>query len=165
MKPLSYLIIHCTATPEGREVTAEDIKRMHLSKPPIGRGWAQVGYSDIIHLDGIVENLVPYNEDGIVQPREITNGVFGINGVSRHLCYVGGMDRAYKKAKDTRTEEQRDAMLEYVLNMIRLHPNILIAGHNQFDKMKACPSFFVPSWALAQKIDKKNIMMLNRWQR
>ena len=26
MKPVKYLVIHCTATPEGREVSAADIR-------------------------------------------------------------------------------------------------------------------------------------------
>lgn len=43
-KALQYLVIHCTATPEGREVSAADIRRWHTSPPSEGgRGWKQVG--------------------------------------------------------------------------------------------------------------------------
>ena len=42
-KALQYLVIHCTATPEGREVSAADIRRWHTSPPSEGgRGWKQV---------------------------------------------------------------------------------------------------------------------------
>lgn len=70
MGELKYLIIHCSATPAGREVTGDEIREWHLN----GRGWSQVGYSDIIHLDGQVENLVEYNEDNWIDAGEITNG-------------------------------------------------------------------------------------------
>ena len=79
MANLKYLVIHCTATPEGREVSSEDIRRWHLSAPPAGRGWKQVGYTDMFHLDGSRERLVDNNEDNKVDPWEITNGVAGIN--------------------------------------------------------------------------------------
>ncbi len=51
MAKLKYLVLHCTATPEGREVTSADIRRMHLSPVSAagGRGWKQVGYTDLIH--------------------------------------------------------------------------------------------------------------------
>ena len=64
MAKLKYLVLHCTATPEGREVTADDIRRWHTAPVAAGgRGWRQVGYTDLIHLDGTVERLVDNNED------------------------------------------------------------------------------------------------------
>ena len=156
-KPLSYLIIHCTATPEGREVSADEIRRWHTSPKPKGRGWKQVGYSDIIHLDGTVENLVPYNDDDIVDSWEITNGASGINSISRHVVYAGGVSADdVKKAKDTRTWLQELAMITYVKETIARHPNIKVAGHNQFAQ-KACPSFNVPIWLMAIGVSDKNI--------
>jgi len=156
-KPLSYLIIHCTATPEGREVSADEIRRWHTSPKPKGRGWKQVGYSDIIHLDGTVENLVPYNDDDIVDSWEITNGASGINSISRHVVYAGGVSADdVKKAKDTRTWLQELAMITYVKETIARHPNIKVAGHNQFAQ-KACPSFNVPVWLMAIGVSDKNI--------
>lgn len=124
MGKLKYLVIHCTATPEGREVTAADIRRMHTA--PVsegGRGWKQVGYTDIIHLDGRVERLVENNEDANVDPWEITNGAKGYNPVSRHVVYAGGMTRDMKTPKDTRTPAQRKAMEEYVRDFHRRFPS------------------------------------------
>jgi len=90
-KRLKYLVIHCTATPDGKEVTSSDIRKWHTSPKPTGNGWKQVGYTDMIHLDGRVERLVQNNEDANVDNWEITNGVAGINSVSRHIVYVGGL--------------------------------------------------------------------------
>lgn len=89
MGKLKYLVLHCTATPEGREVTADEIRRWHTSAPPVGRGWKQVGYTDMIHLDGRVERLVDNNEDAQVDSWEITNGAKGYNTTARHVVYVG----------------------------------------------------------------------------
>jgi hypothetical protein len=158
MKDLKYLVIHCTATPEGRHVSSDDIRKWHLSPPPAGRGWKQVGYSDMVHLDGKIENLVPYNDNAYVDPWEITNGVAGINSVSRHIVYVGGCDKDGKTPKDTRTLSQKDRMASHVCAFILRHPNILIAGHNQFDK-KACPSFDVPAWLRSIGVLEKNIYL------
>ena len=88
------MVLHCTATPAGREVTGDDIRRWHTS--PVsqgGRGWKQVGYTDLFHLDGSVERLVNNNEDMNVDPWEITNGAAGYNSVSRHIVYAGGRIR------------------------------------------------------------------------
>ena len=153
---LQYLIIHCTATPEGRAVTSNTIRRWHTSPPPQGRGWKQVGYSDMIHLDGRVENLVSYNENDIVEPWEITNGAKGMNAISRHVVYVGGTDKS-GKPKDTRTSAQLTELECYVKNVIALHPDIKVAGHNQFNSGKACPSFDVPKWLVSIQVSPKNI--------
>ncbi len=143
---LKYLVLHCTATPEGREVTGADIRRMHLS--PVshgGRGWKQVGYNDIIHLDGTVERLVDNNEDANVDPWEITNGAKGYNSVSRHVVYAGGMTKDMSKPKDTRTPAQLRAMENYVKDFHKRFPSVRIIGHNEVSA-KACPSFDVRKW-------------------
>lgn len=185
---LKFLVIHCTATPEGTEVTSGKIKQWHLgpcnnpngtvtymghvypsraSLPEheidgvnisklVGRGWRQVGYTDMVHLNGGIERLVQNNEDGNVDPWEITNGATGINSISRHIVYVGGMTANNKMPKDTRTKEQQATLLKYVQDVIAKNPDILVAGHNQFAS-KACPSFNVPAWLKINNIPVKNI--------
>lgn len=146
MSKLQYLVIHCTATPEGREVSSAEIRKWHTS--PVskgGRGWKQVGYTDMVHLDGLIERLVKNNEDANVDPWEVTNGVAGLNSVSRHIVYVGGMTKDNKLPKDTRTPAQLRALENYVKDFHRRFPEVKIVGHNQF-AAKACPSFDVPAW-------------------
>ncbi len=146
MTKLKYLVLHCTATPEGREVTGADIRRWHTS--PVskgGRGWKQPGYTDIIHLDGTVERIVDNNEDANVDPWEITNGAKGYNSVSRHVVYAGGCARDGKTPKDTRTPAQLKAMEAYVKDFHKRFPGVRIIGHNEV-AAKACPSFDVQKW-------------------
>lgn len=145
-KPLQFLVIHCTATPEGREVSSDEIRRWHTG--PVskgGRGWKQVGYTDMIHLDGKVERLVDNNEDAFVDNWEITNGAKGYNGISRHIVYVGGLASDAKTPKDTRTADQLRVMKAYVTSFHKRFPNVRIIGHNEI-AAKACPSFDVRKW-------------------
>lgn len=156
---LKYLVIHCTATPEGRDVSAADIRRMHTSPKPRGRGWRQVGYTDLFRLDGTRERLVKNNEDAYVDGWEITNGAAGFNSVSRHIVYAGGVAKDGKTPQDTRTPAQRNAMAEYVQDFHRRHPDVKIIGHRDLSPdrngngkvepnewTKACPSFEVSEW-------------------
>ena len=145
MAKIKYLVIHCTGTPEGREVSADEIRRWHTAPPPSGRGWKQVGYTDMVHLNGRIERLVK-NEDANVDTWEITNGAVGFNSVSRHIVYVGGIDARSKSAKDTRTEAQKISLRKYVEDFHKRFPGVRIIGHNQLNKNKACPSFDVPKW-------------------
>lgn len=146
-KELKYLVIHCTATREGREVSATEIRRWHTS--PVaqgGRGWKQVGYTDLFHLNGSVERLVANNEDNWVDDWEVTNGAQGYNSVSRHIVYAGGIAYDGKTPKDTRTTGQLAAMAAYVKAFHEKHPKVRIVGHNQLNAGKACPSFDVRAW-------------------
>lgn len=145
-KELKYLVLHCTATREGRDVSGDEIRRWHTS--PVsqgGRGWKQVGYTDLVHLNGSVERLVANNEDAWVDPWEITNGAKGYNSISRHIVYAGGVAADGKTPKDTRTAAQKAALEKYVKDFHTAHPKVKIIGHNQV-AAKACPSFDVSAW-------------------
>ena len=146
MAELKRLVLHCTATAEGREVTSGEIRAWHTN--PVskgGRGWKQVGYTDLIHLDGQIERLVDNNEDANVDPWEITNGAAGYTSTSRHVVYAGGLARNGKTPKDTRTKEQREAMESYVRDFHRRFPKVRIVGHNELSA-KDCPCFDVQKW-------------------
>ena len=142
MKSLKYLVIHCTDTPEGREISADDIRRWHL----VERGWHQVGYTDMIHLDGRVERLVENNDDAYVDGWEITNGALGHNSHSRHVVYVGGRARNNRTPADTRTPAQVEALTRIIKKFNELAPNAKIIGHRDLNKGKACPSFDVKAF-------------------
>lgn len=186
-KQIEFLILHCTATPEGREIFPDDIHRWH--KDPReqagkfyymgkvydrvedlpsdvqpshrrGRGWKQIGYSDMILINaGLLINMVRYNDDDIVDSWEITNGVAGINGVARHIVYAGGCDKNGRD-KDTRTPDQLETMKMYVRNFIKKYPHVKVGGHNQF-AAKACPSFNVPEWLRSIGVPEENIYQPN----
>jgi hypothetical protein len=152
-KRIKYLVIHCTDTPAGREVTPDDIRRWHCD--PVskgGRGWKQVGYASLIAIDGAVHDFIESNKDDFVDSWEITNGAAGYNDVSVHVCYAGG------KGGDTRTFAQKEAMAEYVRGFLFLHPTAKVCGHCQLDNKKTCPSFDVPEWMRSVGVSGANIL-------
>ena len=162
-KEFKYLIIHCTATPEGKSFTAETIRNWHIKPPPQGRGWSRVGYSDIVLLNGERHRFVKHNGDKWIDDAEITNGVKGINSVSRHVCYVGGLDVYGKRAKNTLTEVQNGILSSIIAEVLAYCPDVKIAGHNQFAN-KACPSFWVPDYLRTKclvKVPEHNIYTEN----
>jgi N-acetylmuramoyl-L-alanine amidase len=128
MRPINKAIIHCSATPEGRDVKTETIKEWHTAK-----GWSDIGYHYVIELDGsIVEG----------RPIELIGAhCLGQNKFSIGICYVGGMNKSMSKPKDTRTEEQKVSLTE-LINELKSKFDLSVHGHNQFSN-KACPSFDV----------------------
>lgn len=153
-----YLVIHVSATPEKvAGWNAKAIVNYHVNT----LGWGRPGYARIIEYDGkVVETWQVDTTDGI-QPFEMTYGV-GVASVdlsALNVCMIGGLDKT-GNPKDTRTKEQTASLTKLVKDMIALHPNILIAGHNQFWN-KACPCFFVPTWLREIKVAEKNIYKLD----
>ncbi len=129
MRKIDKIFIHCSATPEGRDIKMETIKSWHVK----GRGWRNIGYHFVIELDGTLKVGRPMEQMGA--------GVKGHNANSIHVCYVGGIDKN-KKAKDTRTEEQRETLNTIIGRLVEQYPDASVHGHNEFAN-KACPSFDV----------------------
>lgn len=141
-RTIKYIVVHCTATPEGREHTAQDIDRWHKQ-----RGWRGIGYNYVIRLDGMIE--LGRDVD------EIPAHVVGHNKSSIGVVYIGGNEanktlvngKMIHKAKDTRTERQKQSMLYLLKELKKLYPNAQILGHRDFKGVnKACPSFDVKKW-------------------
>lgn len=126
MRPINELIWHCTATPEGREVSVREINTWHKA-----RGWKGIGYHFVVHLDGTVENGRPVEEVGA--------HVEGHNTGTIGAVYVGGTD-AKGVAKDTRTEAQKKAMLKLSQELTEKFKLKKITGHREY-AAKACPCF------------------------
>ena len=153
---LQLLVIHCTATPANMPIDKNKIIKMHtLPENQGGRGWKVPGYSDIIKLNGIVENIVQYNKDTIIQPNEITNGATGYNRIARHVVYAGGLDSITHKPLNTLNASQDSTLKYYCKNFIKIYPHARIIGHNQVAN-KACPCFDVPDKVISWGIPEKN---------
>lgn len=126
-RTIKEIIIHCTATPEGRVETVQSIRNMHKAK-----GWSDIGYHYLIGLNG--ECWEGRNVNLIGAHCE------GHNSNSIGVCYVGGVDKKMQ-AKDTRTEKQKDALVALLKDLCKLYPKAKIYGHHDFNKCKSCPCF------------------------
>ena len=128
-RTINEIIVHCTATPEGKDYTIKDITKWHKE-----RGFSDIGYHYVVYRDGSVHE--GRNVD--ISGAHCTNH----NSHSIGVCYVGGCDNNLKnpQPKDTRTEAQKVALLKLLTELKALYPNAKIHGHRDFSN-KACPSF------------------------
>lgn len=127
MRKITEIIVHCSATPEGKDFTVADITRWHKQ-----RGFRTIGYHYVVYRDGSVHTGR--------QESEIGAHCTGHNACSIGICYIGGVADDGKTAKDTRTPEQRKALLMLLRRLLAKYPNAKIHGHRDF-AAKACPSF------------------------
>lgn len=129
---INEIILHCTATREGVDVSAETVDKWHKQ-----RGWNGIGYHYLIRLNGDVEKG---RADDVVGAHCKHH-----NSHSLGVGYVGGVD-TNGKPKDTRTEKQRETLLALVTGLLERYPTITkISPHYAYDN-KACPSFNVDEW-------------------
>lgn len=126
MRKIDDLIIHCSATKEGKNVTVKDIDRWHRKN-----GWDGIGYHYVIYLDGSVH-----------EGRNIEKVGAHCKDHNLHsigICYIGGLDEN-GNPKDTRTPEQKKALLDLLKKLLRKYPCAGIHGHCDYSS-KACPCF------------------------
>lgn len=133
---IDEIIVHCTASREGQPMTVEQIRRDHIKN----NHWADIGYQYVVYLDGTVH---------IGRDVDIAGAhADGHNIRSIGVVYVGGLEndprKAYKdlKAKDTRTDAQKAALMSLLIDLRKLYPYAKIIGHRDVDTHgKECPSF------------------------
>ena len=129
MRSITEIIIHCSATAEGRDFGVADIRRWHKAQ-----GWTDVGYHYVVRLDGTVQEGRALSEAGA--------HCKGHNAHSIGICYIGGLAADGRTPKDTRTTAQRAALRALVGRLQRQFPAATVHGHCEF-AAKACPCFDV----------------------
>lgn len=129
MRKIEKIIIHCSATPEGREVTVADIDRWHRQ-----RGFNCIGYHFVVYLDGSVHEGRPVATVGA--------HCKGQNAKSIGVCYIGGLTADSTAAADTRTPAQKASLRKLVEELKAKFGNLSVHGHSEF-AAKACPCFDV----------------------
>lgn len=140
-RKITEIIVHCSATPEGKDYTVDDIRRWHKQ-----RGYSDVGYHYIVYRNGILAQGRDVNIIGA--------HASGHNAHSIGICYIGGMNAENTRPEDTRTLRQKARLLSLLVDLRKLYPNARIIGHRDLSEdkngngiiepsewMKACPSF------------------------
>lgn len=127
MRNIKEIIVHCSATPEGKDYTVSDIRRWHLA-----RGFTDIGYHYVIYRDG---SIVKGRDENITGAH-----CKGHNTISIGVCYIGGCEADGKTPKDTRTDEQKESLLKLLKELKVKYPKATVYPHYKFAD-KACPSF------------------------
>ena len=128
MRTITLIIIHCSATPEGKSLSAEACRQDHI----LHRGFRDIGYHFYITRDGEIHRGRALEKIGAHCRNH--------NAHSVGVCYEGGLD-ANGKPKDTRTLEQKGALLALLRELKRQFPKALVVGHRDLNPMKGCPCF------------------------
>ena len=117
------VILHCSATPNGRNDQAEDIHRWHKEK-----GYDGIGYHHVITVDGKLQSGRPEYWTGAHAK--------GHNTGSIGICMIG-------------TDEynlDQWAILDKLLRKLSCkYDDLKIIGHNEISD-KSCPGFDVQWW-------------------
>ena len=129
VRQITGIVIHCSATKEGKDFSAFDIHKWHKE-----RGFNGIGYHFVIYRDGSIHKGRPIEQVGA--------HTTGQNAHSIGICLIGGCAADGKTPKDTRTEAQRAALIQLVSELKASYPSATVHGHNEF-AAKACPSFNV----------------------
>lgn len=124
---IKEIIVHCSATPEGKDFTVADIKKWHLE-----RGFSDIGYHYVIYRDGTIHEGRDESISGA--------HCLGHNTISIGVCYIGGCEKDGRTPKDTRTPAQKTSLLKLLKELKVKYPKATIHGHKEFAN-KACPSF------------------------
>ena len=124
---IDKIIVHCSATPEGKDYSVDTIRKWHLQ-----RGFSDIGYHYIIYRDGSIHTG---RDESVIGAH-----CKGHNSNSIGVCYIGGVAADGKTPKDTRTSEQKQSLLKLLKELKVKYPKASIHGHRDFAN-KACPSF------------------------
>lgn len=139
MRPITEIIIHCTATKPDFMAKAKlaarvaEIKRWHIAN-----GWADIGYHFLIDRDGSVAVGRPLEKVGA----HVKNRNTGTIGIS----LFGGHGSASTDAfLDNFTPEQDASLRSLIADLHKRFGKVPVTGHNQY-AAKACPGFDAPAW-------------------
>jgi len=134
MREINTIILHCAYTFPEMDIGAAEIRRWHVQD----NRWNDIGYHYVIRRDGTVETGRPIEVVGA--------HVAGHNQHSIGICLVGG--KAEPGRQNTNfTAEQWVALSDLVKSLLEQFPSATVAGHNNFDRSKSCPTFDAKAWA------------------
>ena len=130
-RKITDIIIHCSATKEGKDYSVFDIDKWHKA-----RKFKSIGYHFVIYRNGQIVCGRPISEIGA----HTTNHNTGSIGI----CYIGGLDEN-GNPKDTKTYQQENALINLVKYLAKKFNVKRITGHYNW-AAKACPCFDVEQW-------------------
>ena len=121
---INKIVIHCSDTPTGRDISAQDIHHWHID-----RKWSGIGYHYVIRISGEIEAGRPVYWEGA--------HVAGHNAKSIGICLIGNGEF---------TSEQYDSLYDLIKKYTDLY-DVKVMGHCDLDSKKPqCPGFDVADW-------------------
>ena len=130
MRPISKVVVHCSATPDFQDVGFKEINAWHLEKGWKGPSGIGSGYHYIIRRNGTVEvGRMPDEAGAHVQ---------GANFDSVGVCLIGTHEF---------NESQIKSLRRVILSLLAMFPGSKVYEHRQFPSAKkqgkTCPNMDV----------------------
>jgi N-acetylmuramoyl-L-alanine amidase len=122
MRPITKLILHCSASPDNMDIGVKEITEWHIE-----RGFKTIGYHYVIRRGGLVQRGR--------QDEEIGAHCKGHNTTSIGICLVG---------QDKYTPEQGQALHSLFTLLWGRYPKAKAYGHYELDSGKTCPNLAMP---------------------
>lgn len=120
MRAIRKIVIHCSDSPDDRDIGVKEIDSWHRQK-----GWSSCGYHFVVRRDGTIEKGRPVAQIGA--------HVAGHNSDSIGICWIG---------RNSISDKQRAALIELVETLLieyKLQPENVL-GHKELDPHKTCPN-------------------------
>lgn len=142
MRKINRIVIHCTATEKGQDVSVADITDWHKA-----RGFSTIGYHFVVQPNGFIDTGRDLRFAGAHAK--------GYNKDSIGIAYVGGyLDGV---TTDTRTPEQKSSLIGIITGFKAMFgQSCEVVGHrdlsvdlnedgviDESEWMKECPCFSV----------------------
>jgi len=154
MRKINAIVIHCSATKEGQNITKHDIYDWHTwpcdirdkNGKLISVKYQSKVYNDRSELPVYVRHKKGrgFNDIGYHYIIELSGltvvgrplwkpgaHVKGHNKDTIGICYIGGIDQN-GKPKDTRTDNQKKSIILLLQNLKELFPDATIKGHRDY---------------------------------
>ncbi|MBN9695706.1 MAG: N-acetylmuramoyl-L-alanine amidase [Zoogloea sp.] len=154
-RDITFLVIHCSATPNGRWTTSADINLWHHDRGFRRKAEARVGLNP--KLDAIGYHQVIYTNGTVATgrgPNEVGAHVAGNNTGSLGICMVG-TDRFHAEQWDALRRLVWQLCAQYRIPQAPADPKDPrglrgVIGHGEIPGVaKSCPGFSVREWLLA----------------
>ena len=127
MRKIDLIVIHCSATRENKSFPVTSLIACHQDR------FGFTGYHYYIERDGQLFQTRHENLPGA--------HVRHYNQHSIGICYEGGLDKN-GLPKDTRTKEQKAALVALLRSLREDYPEAVILGHRDIPGVrKECPCF------------------------
>ena len=146
MRQINLIVVHCTASRNGKARPVAAIEADHRA-----RGFSGIGYHYVIQPDGHVD--LGRDEE---QPGAHAKG---FNAHSIGVCLVGGLGGPDRLNPGLYTMAQWDALRVTVRSLLDRYPGARVAGHRDLSPdldgdgqvephewLKKCPAFEVRDW-------------------
>jgi N-acetyl-anhydromuramyl-L-alanine amidase AmpD len=135
MRDIKYIVIHCSDNLPTQDIGVAELRVLHTTPPPRGKGWKDVGYHYVIRRNGRIETGRALSVAGA--------HVENYNAHSIGLCLAGGRAQiSPPKYAANFSDEQWAALKTLVADLKKQFPKAKIMGHRDYPGVhKDCPCF------------------------